>query len=246
MLQFVPWGDDGLSLDLVRRHPDLENGVMELMIAELLAAAPRPRCAAGVLVELCRVSLVLGARRTHLASASFLRAWVRLLLVASRWWQIASLYRANAKFRPAWEPRFICFRLARDLGPIIGAALAVEGFLHWPRILDTVRTQLPAVGHAESHGQPAAGGCDLACGRRTATFGVVVAAQNQIRLVVGASPAGGGSRLSGVGHLGALSVGEQPVRLLHLLVGPAWGANRARRPSRPTRSPGQALAAFRY
>jgi hypothetical protein len=74
------------------------------------------------------------ARGERIGAGPFLRAWVRMLLVASRWWQIASLYRANAKFRPAWEPRFICFRLARDLGPIIGAALAVEGFLHWPRI----------------------------------------------------------------------------------------------------------------
>jgi lysyl-tRNA synthetase, class II len=131
VLQLVPWGDDGLSLDLVRRHPDLENGVMELMIAELLAAAPRLR--------ISRVSLNFAVFRSSLArgerigAGPFLRAWVRMLLLASRWWQIASLYRANAKFRPAWEPRFICFRLARDLGPIIGAALAIEGFLHWPR-----------------------------------------------------------------------------------------------------------------
>ena len=132
VLQFVPWGKDGLSLDLVRRHPDLENGVMELMIAELLAAAP----SRGV----SRVSLNFAVFRSSLArgerigAGPLLRAWVGLLLVASRWWQIASLYRANAKFRPAWEPRFICFRLARDLGPIIGAALAVEGFLHCPRV----------------------------------------------------------------------------------------------------------------
>ena len=105
---------------------------MELMIAELLAAAP----SRGV----SRVSLNFAVFRSSLArgerigAGPLLRAWVGLLLVASRWWQIASLYRANAKFRPAWEPRFICFRLARDLGPIIGAALAVEGFLHWPRI----------------------------------------------------------------------------------------------------------------
>lgn len=132
VLQLVPWGNDGLSLDLVRRHPDLENGVMELMIAELLAAA------AGRGVS--RVSLNFAVFRSSLArgerigAGPFLRAWVRMLLIASRWWQIASLYRANAKFRPAWEPRFICFKLARDLGPIIGAALAVEGFLHWPRL----------------------------------------------------------------------------------------------------------------
>jgi lysyl-tRNA synthetase, class II len=132
VLQFVPWGNDGLSLDLVRRQPDLENGVMELMIAELLSAAPSRK--------IDRVSLNFAVFRSSLArgerigAGPFLRAWVRTLLVASRWWQIASLYRANAKFRPAWEPRFICFRLARDLGPIIGAALAAEGFLHWPRL----------------------------------------------------------------------------------------------------------------
>jgi hypothetical protein len=28
VLPFVPWGRDGRSLDLVRGHPDLENGVM--------------------------------------------------------------------------------------------------------------------------------------------------------------------------------------------------------------------------
>jgi lysyl-tRNA synthetase, class II len=131
VLQLVPWGSDGLSLDLVRRHPNLENGVMELMIAELLAAAPGRR--------VTRVSLNFAVFRSCLArgerigAGPLLRAWVWMLLVASRWWQIASLYRANAKFRPAWEPRFLCFGLARDLGPIIGAALAVEGFLHWPR-----------------------------------------------------------------------------------------------------------------
>jgi lysyl-tRNA synthetase class 2 len=143
VLQFVPWGKDGLSLDLVRRHPDLANGVMELMVAELLVAAPGRR--------ISRVSLNFAVFRSSLArgerigAGPFLRAWVHMLLVASRWWQIASLYRANAKFRPAWEPRFICFRLARDLGPILGAALAIEGFLHWPRFI-LGRTELPAVG----------------------------------------------------------------------------------------------------
>jgi lysyl-tRNA synthetase class 2 len=132
VLQFVPWGNDGLSLDLVRRHPELENGVMELMIAELLASAPgRGVTRVSLNFAVFRSSLARGER---IGAGPFLRAWVRLLLVASRWWQIASLYRANAKFRPAWEPRFICFALARDLGPIIGAALALEGFLHWPRL----------------------------------------------------------------------------------------------------------------
>jgi lysyl-tRNA synthetase class 2 len=36
VLQFVPWGRDGLSLDVMRRAPYLDNGVMELMVAEVL------------------------------------------------------------------------------------------------------------------------------------------------------------------------------------------------------------------
>jgi lysyl-tRNA synthetase, class II len=144
VLQLVPWGFDGLSLDLVRRHPDLENGVMELMIAELLAAA-RSRGVSRVSLNFAvfRSSLARGER---IGAGPFLRAWVRMLLVASRWWQIASLYRANAKFRPAWEPRFICFGLARDLGPIIGAALAVEGFLHWPQLIPRHTTDSTVTG----------------------------------------------------------------------------------------------------
>lgn len=146
VLQLVPWGSDGLSLDMVRRHPDLENGVMELMIAELLAAAP----ARGI----SRVSLNFAVFRSSLArgerigAGPFLRAWVRMLLLASRWWQIASLYRANAKFRPAWEPRFLCFRLARDLGSIIGAALVAEGFLHWPQLIPRRTTDSTLAGRS--------------------------------------------------------------------------------------------------
>jgi lysyl-tRNA synthetase, class II len=63
VLHFVPWGHDGLSLDLVRRQPDLENGVMELMIAELLAAA-RSRGVSRVSLNfaVCRSSLARGER----------------------------------------------------------------------------------------------------------------------------------------------------------------------------------------
>ena len=32
ILSFVPWGSDGFSLDVMRRHPEAENGVTELMV----------------------------------------------------------------------------------------------------------------------------------------------------------------------------------------------------------------------
>ena len=37
LLQFVPWGADGLSLDLMRRDRDCENGIVEQMVAGLMA-----------------------------------------------------------------------------------------------------------------------------------------------------------------------------------------------------------------
>ena len=130
VLQFVPWGTDGLSLDLMRRHPDLDNGVMEFVIANLLKACPS--------LGIQRISLNFAVFRSSLArgerigAGPITRAWVGFLLFLSRWWQIASLYRANAKFRPSWEPRFICFTQARDLGHITWAALQAEGYLRLP------------------------------------------------------------------------------------------------------------------
>ena len=40
VLHFVPWGDDGLSLDLMRRDRSADNGLNELMIATLFEAGP--------------------------------------------------------------------------------------------------------------------------------------------------------------------------------------------------------------
>jgi lysyl-tRNA synthetase class 2 len=60
--------------------------------------------------------------------------WVRLLLLTSRWFQIAALYRANAKLCPDWEPRFLCFKTVRDLGTVTVAGLRSEGLLTTPSL----------------------------------------------------------------------------------------------------------------
>ncbi|MHA6794055.1 phosphatidylglycerol lysyltransferase domain-containing protein [Pseudonocardia bannensis] len=126
LLQFVPWGSDGLSLDLMRRDPDADNGVNELMIVELLATAPS--------LGVARVSLNFAVFRAALergeriGAGPVARLWARVLRIASRWWQIDSLYRFNAKFRPVWAPRFVAFPRARDLPRILVAALEAEGF----------------------------------------------------------------------------------------------------------------------
>ncbi|MEU4236042.1 phosphatidylglycerol lysyltransferase domain-containing protein [Actinoplanes sp. NPDC026619] len=127
LLQFVPWGADGLSLDLMRGDRTAENGLTELMITEVLTEAP----ALGVR----RVSLNFAvlrsvfARAEELGAGPVLRLWHRLLKAASRLWQIESLYRANAKYQPDWQPRYLCFPTARDLPRIAVAALSAEAFL---------------------------------------------------------------------------------------------------------------------
>ena len=62
--------------------------------------------------------------------------WRAVLLAASRFWQIETLYRANAKYQPEWVPRFICFRSSTDLPRVSVAALRAEAFVvapHWLR-----------------------------------------------------------------------------------------------------------------
>ncbi len=68
----------------------------------------------------------------RLGAGPLLRGWRSLLVFASRWFQIESLYRFNAKFRPTWEPRYVCYPAARDLPRVMLAALEAEAFLVWP------------------------------------------------------------------------------------------------------------------
>jgi lysyl-tRNA synthetase class 2 len=130
LLQLVPWGADGLSLDVMRRDRSSENGIIELMVTALMAQA----AALGVV----RVSLNFAvfrsvfARGERLGAGPALRLWRAVLMQASRFWQIETLYRANAKFRPEWVPRFVCFRSAVDIPSLSVAMLRAEAFLVAP------------------------------------------------------------------------------------------------------------------
>ncbi|MFF5917123.1 phosphatidylglycerol lysyltransferase domain-containing protein [Streptomyces flavochromogenes] len=130
VLSFVPWGPKGLSLDLMRRDRDSENGLMEFMVIELLQRAKE--------IGITQVSLNFAMfrsvfeRGSKLGAGPVLRMWRSLLSFFSRWWQIESLYRANAKYRPIWEPRFMLFEKSADLLRIGLAAGRAEGFLEAP------------------------------------------------------------------------------------------------------------------
>ncbi|KRD00784.1 MULTISPECIES: phosphatidylglycerol lysyltransferase domain-containing protein [unclassified Streptomyces] len=130
LLSFVPWGPRGLSLDLMRRDRDGDNGLTEFMIIELLRRARE--------TGIVQVSLNFAVFRSvfergaRLGAGPVLRLWRSLLCFFSRWWQIESLYRANAKYRPVWEPRFLLFEKSADLPRIAVASARAEGFLETP------------------------------------------------------------------------------------------------------------------
>jgi lysyl-tRNA synthetase class 2 len=132
VLQLVPWGADGLSLDLMRRDKAAQPGLNDFLIAETIKAA------SGLGVK--RISLNFAVFRAALergeriGAGPVLRAWRSVLIFLSKWFQIESLYKFNAKFCPVWQPRFFVFPSTRDAPRIAVAALEAEAFLVWPRL----------------------------------------------------------------------------------------------------------------
>jgi lysyl-tRNA synthetase, class II len=126
-LQFVPWGKDGASLDVMRREPGTPAILNDFLIAEAALRLPE-----------------LGVRRMSL-NFSFLRAMLeagavadapltarvgcRVLRRLSGRFQIESLYRFNKKFRPRWAPRYLACEAMEDLPRVALAALRAEGLL---------------------------------------------------------------------------------------------------------------------
>jgi len=127
LLTFVPWGARGLSLDVMRRAPEAVGGVTELMVVRLVEHQAARRGG--------RVSLNFAMFREPLAQGARLGATPReklqraALLLASRRWQLDSLYRANEKYLPEWRTRYWCYDTAAQITLISYAAAQAEGFL---------------------------------------------------------------------------------------------------------------------
>ncbi|MFE6159986.1 bifunctional lysylphosphatidylglycerol synthetase/lysine--tRNA ligase LysX [Streptomyces sp. NPDC056486] len=133
LLSLVPWGKDGISLDLMRRdRASAPNGVMEFMVAELCAGAGK--------FGVRRISLNFAVFRSvfeegaRIGAGPVLRLWRKLLLFFSKWWQLEALYRSNAKYHPEWYPRFICYGDAGALARISLASGIAEGFVSVPSL----------------------------------------------------------------------------------------------------------------
>ncbi|MGW1864875.1 bifunctional lysylphosphatidylglycerol synthetase/lysine--tRNA ligase LysX [Streptomyces mauvecolor] len=132
LLSFVPWGPDGISLDLMRRDRSAPNGVMEFMVAQLCAAVPK--------LGVRRISLNFAVFRSafeegaRIGAGPVLRLWRRLLLFFSKWWQLEALYRSNVKYQPQWYPRFLCYGDAGSLARVGLASGIAEGFVSVPSL----------------------------------------------------------------------------------------------------------------
>ncbi len=127
LLSFVPWGRDGISLDVMRRDRRAPNGIVEFLVAEVCGRAGR--------LGIHRVSLNFAVFRAafeegaRIGAGPVLRAWRRLLLFFSKWWQLEALYRSNVKYQPEWYPRFLCYSDAGALARISLASGIAEGFV---------------------------------------------------------------------------------------------------------------------
>ena len=132
MLQFAPWGEDGMSLDLMRRNHSADPGINELLIVDALAKAPA--------LGINRVSLNFAMFRStfergeKLGAGPVLKTWRKLLVLGNKWFQLESLYKFNAKFQPVWFPRFVIYPRVADFLRVSIAAGQAEAFIVFPRL----------------------------------------------------------------------------------------------------------------
>ncbi|MFF2211094.1 bifunctional lysylphosphatidylglycerol synthetase/lysine--tRNA ligase LysX [Streptomyces antibioticus] len=182
LLSFVPWGTEGISLDLMRRDREAPNGVMEFMVADLCAAAPK--------LGVRRISLNFAVFRSvfeegaRIGAGPVLRLWRRLLLFLSRWWQLEALYRSNAKYRPEWYPRFLCYGDAGSLARVGLASGIAEGFVSVPSLRTLWGRRSPKDGPppAGTEGPPPSAELGLDGGDETGTGGADAGLPEQVRV----------------------------------------------------------------
>jgi lysyl-tRNA synthetase class 2 len=137
-IHFLPsYGRAAMSLALMRRDRDTPNGLMEFLVARSIELL-RERGVAEVSLNFAAFARPLrsprGARDRIVAA---------LLRVASRWFQIESLYRFNAKFFPRWEPRYLVYPGSTGLPAVGIATLVAEGQLPRP-VVALLRAGAPA------------------------------------------------------------------------------------------------------
>ncbi|MEV6012506.1 phosphatidylglycerol lysyltransferase domain-containing protein [Streptomyces sp. NPDC051976] len=136
LLGFVPWGPDGLTLDLLRRDRESGRAPVDFLITEVLLGA---HAGTGPLAGIGRVSLNFTAFRSALTSR-VRRAPLRLL---ARLGHLTERERAYAAFAPRWQSRYVLYERPTDLPRVAAASAIAEGFLTAPRLRRRQEALLP-------------------------------------------------------------------------------------------------------
>jgi lysyl-tRNA synthetase class 2 len=124
VLQFAPtYERAALSLSIMRRDAGTPNGLMEFLVVAAIEGAREHGIA--------ELSLNFAAFGRWVREPRSRLEWLggRLTHVGSRFVQMESLQRFNAKFFPRWEPRYLAYERRRGLMPVGLAAMRIEGQL---------------------------------------------------------------------------------------------------------------------
>jgi lysyl-tRNA synthetase class 2 len=126
-LQFLPThGRAAMSLSAMRREREAPNGLTEFLVCAA-AVSLRDRGVQEMSLNFAAFGSVFRSPGSRVG-----RVWRQVLRLGDGLFQIESLYRFNAKFRPRWEPRYLVFDRALALPRVGLAALWAEGQL--PRV----------------------------------------------------------------------------------------------------------------
>lgn len=130
-LHFVPWADNGVSLDVMRRDRAAPAYLNDFLVAEAALRLPD----LGVERMSLNFSFLRGVLEAGAApDAVFaLRIERALLQRLSRLFQIETLYRFNRKFDPTWVPRYAALEALEDFPRVVYNALRAEGVLTVPQ-----------------------------------------------------------------------------------------------------------------
>jgi lysyl-tRNA synthetase class 2 len=121
-LHLVPcFGRSAMSLSMMRRNPETPNGLTEFLVAETIGLL-RARG-----IDELSLNFAVFGRLLRTPAGPLERHLAHLIGLASRHFQIESLYRFNAKFFPHWEPRYLLHEGVRGLPRTAFAALRAEG-----------------------------------------------------------------------------------------------------------------------
>jgi len=127
LLYFVPWANNGISLDRMQRERGTDPGVNELLIIQSVEWARENS------VEVISLNFAafrsLFERAEKISAGPITRGSRNLIRFFSNFFQVESLYRFNAKFNPDWQTRYLVYPKATDIAKIGWAAIKAEQFI---------------------------------------------------------------------------------------------------------------------